>query len=106
MAASPDFSKAVLQGASLRGLSAPEIAKIADLPPERIDEVIAGRMTLTRAQLAAVERHTGLKAGQLAALAIEPHGGPLTEISNVLAAAMSNPTLPLPEAPAIARSPH
>jgi hypothetical protein len=58
------------------------------LAPRRFKAVRAGSVELTSRQKKAIDQLTGKTCGQLAALELEPHGGPLTELMDSWAEAV------------------
>jgi hypothetical protein len=85
--ASEVYSKAVLAGLRARGESEIEIRRITGLSPEKLKAVRAGKQRLTHRILLRIQDESGMSPGQLAALSMEPNGGPLTQICDVLAEA-------------------
>ena len=85
--ASAEFCQDVLRGLSSQGFDDIAIASMTGLSAGRLRRVQIGQTGLTDRQLASIERITGLTCGQLAAAALEPNGGPLTEISGIWAEA-------------------
>ena len=76
------FARAVLAGLRKRGLSDIEIRQISGIRIATLDSIRAGKRGFTQTALNRLESATGLDGGQLAALAAEPEGGPLTELMN------------------------
>src|SRR5438477_382535 len=83
-----DCSSEILKGMLRRGNREEEIAAVIAVSVARVKAVLNDRARLTFRQRMAIERATGLTTGQLAAAAIEPRGGPLTELMNLWAAAV------------------
>jgi hypothetical protein len=79
------FSQAVIAGLNLCGYSDAEIICIARLGPRHLNAIRAGQRAIGGATRRRLEDHTGKTAGQLAALTLEPNGGPLTELLEVSA---------------------
>lgn len=81
----PSYSTAVLQGLLKSGLSEEDISSRTFLTAAEQRDILAGTSALTDGQIQAIEQVAGLTAAQLAALAPEPHGGPLTTLNEVWA---------------------
>jgi hypothetical protein len=81
------FSRMVLSGAQARGLTLTAIRRATGVSGDRLISVLDGRREFTERQLERIESIARLSRGQLAALSLEPQGGPLTEITDVLASA-------------------
>jgi hypothetical protein len=58
------------------------LQEAAGIPASRVAAIVAGRSEFTDREIAAIERSTKLTGGQLAASAIEPKGGALTDLLN------------------------
>src|SRR4051794_18555752 len=82
---SAGFSSSVLRGMVRQGFDKGTLAKLTGLPPARVTAVLVEKARLTDKQLDAIEDAARMTGGQLAALHIEPHGGPYTELANKLA---------------------
>ena len=74
------YSKAILKGMRTRGLSDTEILKITGISPKVLGLITAGKRELSTAVVRKIENATGRTGGQLAALAVEPNGGPFTKL--------------------------
>ena len=75
-----EFSKAVIAGLRLRGYSDERIAEAAGVSTVAVALLADGARRLRESQLASIENETQVTAGQIAALTLEPDGGPLTEL--------------------------
>jgi hypothetical protein len=80
---SDEFSKAILEGMRVRGMAEAEIIRITGLSSAKLSAVRAGKRRLSDRVLDRIERETGVTGGQLAALSVEPDGGPLTDLCEV-----------------------
>src|SRR4051812_21289604 len=76
------FGRAVLAGLRKRGLSDVEIRQVSGVRIQTLDSIRAGKRGFSDTALNRLESATGLDGAQLAALAAEPEGGPLTELMN------------------------
>ena len=76
------FSRSVLRGAISSGFTAAAFATATKLSPAQVKSIRAGELELNTRQRRAVKRLTGRTCGQLAALDLEPDGGPFTELMN------------------------
>ncbi len=84
MAAS-GFSIAIVHGLRQRGYDDAAITAMLGITSARLKAIDNGRAQLTERQFVAIERETDRSIAQLAALKIEPHGGPYTRLANQLA---------------------
>jgi hypothetical protein len=84
--ASADFSSTVIAGMCRQGFDEQTIRNIIGVSVARLKEIRAAKKGLTYRQLMAIEQATQRTGGQFAASELEPDGGPLTEITEVLAA--------------------
>ena len=80
------FSRAILSGLRARGMSSAEISTATGLSARELESVEHGANELALGTLSRIEQATGMSCGQLAALAAEPNGGPLTDLYNATAA--------------------
>ena len=85
------FSTAILKSMLDLGYAEAEVARIVSLSRAKFSAVLCGKAELTDRQLEAIERATGTSVAQLAALHLEPSGGPYTELANALARCVSDP---------------
>jgi hypothetical protein len=74
------FGRAVLAGLRKRGLTDLEIRQISGIRAGTLELIRAGKRGFSNTALNRLESATGLDGGQLAALAAEPEGGPLTDL--------------------------
>jgi hypothetical protein len=93
---SSEFCKAVLDGMKMEGYSDKEIQNSTGISPTHLTAAQAGQRPLTTKELLAIEAATGTSAGQLAAKSLEPDGGPLTEVCDIISEARveSSPAKP------------
>src|SRR5205085_6366910 len=82
---SVSFSEPVLRGLRAKGVSLAAVQRATRVSARFLIEVLDGRREFTDAQIARLEALSGLTGGQLAASVLEPHGGPLTELSEIWA---------------------
>lgn len=92
------FFKAIVAGLRGRGMSDAEIARAAGVPVATVADVAAGKSSFSPAAVNSIESHMHMTGGQIAALALEPDGGALTDVVNALAAVHESIT-PAHEAP-------
>ena len=85
------FSKAVVTGMQLRGCTHAKAAHIAGISKRDLDLILSEKKGLTDASLGKIERALGTTGGQLAALAAEPNGGPLTQLMDRFAPFVEEP---------------
>ena len=83
--ASPTYSATILKGLLLLGLSEADISTCASLTVAQQRDIIVGTSDLSDEQIQRIELTVGLTAAQLAALELEPNGGPLTTLGKVWA---------------------
>lgn len=83
--ASAMFSKAIIEGLYARGLAPRDVSRITNLPMTKVRSILVGKERLTDRIMARIERETKTTVGQLAALSMGPHGGPLTELCDMWA---------------------
>ena len=88
---SADFSSAVLHGMLRQGFAKPALIKLTKLSAPKLNAILAEKAHLTYRQLDAIEEAAGMTSGELAALYLEPKGGPFTELARELAACRSRP---------------
>jgi hypothetical protein len=81
------FSQAVVIGLQARGFSLASIQRAAGISAAILISVLDNRREFGDAQLERLELMSGLTVGQLGAIALEPNGGPLTDLSRKLASA-------------------
>jgi hypothetical protein len=81
------FSRIVLSGAQARGLTLTALRRATRVSGDQLISILDGRREFTEPQLERIESIAGLSRGQLAALSLEPQGGPLAGITDVLASA-------------------
>jgi hypothetical protein len=74
------FSQAVVSGLRSRGFSEAAIRALLAISNRALQQIISGKKELSAALVAKIENRTDLTGGQLAALALEPLGGPFTEL--------------------------
>jgi hypothetical protein len=80
-----EFSLAVIAGLRSRGLSDAEIARAAAIAPDALKEVLSGQRPLSAKSLRSIEETAQTTTGELAALSIEPDGGPYTNLAKTWA---------------------
>lgn len=76
------YSDLVLEGLEFLGYSRDQIAQAAKVSRPFLNDVAEGKREFTTAQIFRVEDLADKTGGQLAALIMEPNGGPLTDLSN------------------------
>jgi lambda repressor-like predicted transcriptional regulator len=74
------FSQAVVAGLESRGVSRAEIRRFAGISSSTFDLILSGKSDFSDRAIAKIEDSAGMTGGQLAALALEPRGGPLTRL--------------------------
>jgi hypothetical protein len=75
-----EFSTAVILGLRSVGISDQDIQSTSGVSAAVFKAIVRGDRKFTNRQLLALEGLVDLTAGQLAARALEPDGGPLTEL--------------------------
>src|SRR5690349_9785321 len=78
--ATVEFSKAIIAGLRLRGYSDARIAEAVGVSTDVVPQLAEGTQRLRDSQFASIEKATQITVGQIAALTLEPDGGPLTEL--------------------------
>ena len=76
------YSDLVLKGVESLGYSRAAIARAARVSEGVLDRIADGEREFTDAQIFRIEDLADKTGGQLAALVVEPNGGPLTSLSN------------------------
>jgi transcriptional regulator with XRE-family HTH domain len=76
-----EFSQAIIAGLRSRGLSDPDIARAAGISPQALAEIRTGNRALSAKSIRSIEESSQLTTGELAALSIEPDGGPYTDLA-------------------------
>src|SRR5947208_913284 len=80
------YSDLVLEGLRLCGHNDASIRNVARISEVMFTAIASGARELTGAQKLRLEKLAGKTAGQLAALALEPRGGDLTDLVDEWAA--------------------
>lgn len=81
------YSRIVLSGVQARGHSLATVRRATGVSADHLIGILDGRREFTEPQLDRLESLTGIANSRLAAFALEPDGGPLTELTEILQSA-------------------
>jgi hypothetical protein len=80
-------SRIIISGLMARGYSLAAVQRAGGISAAALVAMMDGRRELSDAQMRRLEAMSGMTVGQLGALALEPHGGPLSGTMEELACA-------------------